>query len=547
MVIPNPKYLSRYRDLALLLIKYKQRDLVHKLGLDKLFESHETLHQTPEEVDARHLVADLEKLGPTFVKLGQLLSTRPDMLPSEYLEALTRLQDNVTPMPFSCVRDILHQELGVDMSAVFRIVDEKPLASASIGQVHWARLHSGEEVVVKVQRPGIREEIFTDLEVLGQLAQWLDSYTDIGHRYRFALMLTSLRRSLLKEVDYRIEAENALRFASNLQEFRRIRIPRPYLQYTTDRVLTLQYIDGAKITALTPSELAVIDREELARELFCSFLHQALIDGFFHADPHPGNVLLTPGGYIAFIDFGMVVSIPASVQEYLLKMVLALNEANGDEVAGVATSMGTAEEGFNKGRFREMIRELVAEHSDAPLERLQTGRIILEMQSIAGVNNLRLPTELIMLGKTLMNLDRLLQTFAPSFVPSAEMRRYTGTVIRRRSQSMLTLDGIFRAALEAGELARALPYRLNKITQMLADNELHFQVTGFNEKRLLASIEKVANRVTTGLILAALIVGASLIVRLDSPYYRSIAFLFYILASVGGAYLVILSFFRDER
>lgn len=542
----HPKYLGRYRDLALLMIKHKQRDLVHKLGLDKLFDSSENLAAGAEAVDAREIVNDLEKLGPTFIKLGQLFSTRTDMLPEEYLEALTRLQDNVAAMPFTEVEKILREELGTDLQTIFEHIDKKPLASASIGQVHRATLNNNDMVVIKVQRPGVREEIFADLEVLGQLAHLLDSYTELGHRYRFSQMLTALRRSLLKEVDYSIEADNAVRLKKNLKDFALVRVPQPYLDYSTDKVLTLEFIDGTKIDELATGRMPTIEREKLARELFRCYMHQAFIDGFFHADPHPGNVLLTVDGKVALLDCGMMVSISSAVQDALVKMMLALNEANGDEVCSIAVAMGNPESGFDKGRFRERIRELIVEYSNATMGRMQTGRVILELQAIAGQCNLRLPSELVMLGKTLMNLDRVIKIFAPALIPSEEMRNYSTTVMQHRSQSFMSLDSLFRAAMEAGELTRALPYRLNKFSELLADNEMHLRVHAFNEKKFMTCLEKIANRVTVGIILGALIVGASLIMRLDSTFYTVIAFFFYLVASAGGAYLVLQSFFRDE-
>lgn len=546
-----PKYLHRYKDLALLLFKHKQRDLAHRIGLDRLFESPEDAEKSAEEKDAVSLVSDLERLGPAFVKLGQLLSTRSDMLPEEYMEALSRLQDQVTPLSYGTVREMIMEELDANVSDIFEYVEEQPLAAASIGQVHRARLLTGEDVVVKVQRPGIREEITADLEVLGRLAHFLDTHTEIGHRYRFLQMFNALRRVLIKEIDYEVEAQNAIRFAHNLKRFRMIFIPRPYLHLTTDRVLVLEYIQGVKLTDMKEEQLNWLDRPMLARELFRCYLHQTLIDGFFHADPHPGNIFIIKDGRLAFIDFGMVVNVPQSVQQGMVKLVLALNDAEGDEVADVAVAMGRQEEGFDLAEFRERERTLVVEHSSTAVAKLKTGKILLDLQSIAGATNLRLPVEMMMLGKTLLNLDKLVTILDPSFLPRKEMRRYSTHVFLRRSRSKLTLDRALKAALETGELAQALPSRLNKITAMLADNEMSFRVDAINEKKLIAGIQKIANRVTTGLVLAALIIGASLMMQMESTFtvfgYPVIAFIFYILASIGGVALIVRSLLKDEN
>ena len=289
MVSLKPERLKRYKDVAMLLVKYGRSDLVKQAGLEESLELDEiALQETAPE--AEELAHDLEKLGPTFIKLGQLLSTRADLLPAPYLEALSRLQDQIEPFPYEEVDRIVSTELGVRLSKAFAEFEREPLAAASLAQVHRAWMRDGRAVVVKVQRPEIREQIVHDLESLEEMAKFLDAHTEVGKRYEFENMLVGLRRSLLRELDFKLEANNLLALAENMREFERLILPEPIEDFTTSRILTMDYIPGKKITELTPLRLMEIDGPGLARELFRAYLKQILLDGLVHADPHPGNV-----------------------------------------------------------------------------------------------------------------------------------------------------------------------------------------------------------------------------------------------------------------
>src|ERR687889_1761367 len=321
----RPEHLKRYKDMAMLLMRYGRADLVRSAGLEEAIEGSQTDAQVdPEKLE--NLSADVERMGPTFIKLAQLLSTRADLLPQPYIEALTRLQDRVEPFPFTEVEQIVATELGVRISKAFSYFESSPIAAASLGQVHRAALRDGREVVVKVQRPGIREEMSKDMDVLSDMATFLDSHTEAGRKYEFAPLLEEFRKNLLKELDYRLEARNLVAFSDNLREFDRIVVPQPLDDFTTSRVLTMDYIRGRKITALSPLAKIDLDGYVLAEHLFRAYMQQILIDGFFHADPHPGNVFLTDDGRIAIIDLGMVGRITPELQEQLVKLVLAISE-----------------------------------------------------------------------------------------------------------------------------------------------------------------------------------------------------------------------------
>ncbi|HVI72610.1 MAG TPA: AarF/ABC1/UbiB kinase family protein, partial [Pyrinomonadaceae bacterium] len=346
----KPERLKRYKDVAMLLIKYGRSDLISVAGLEGSLLPDEIVAES-EAAPAEELAKDLEKLGPTFIKMGQLLSTRADLLPGPYLDALTRLQDQIEPFPFEEVERIVSGELGVRISKAFADFDPTPLAAASLSQVHRAYMRDGRAVVVKVQRPDIRDLIVGDLEALNEIAHFLDQHTELGRRYEFENMLVNLRKSLLRELDFTIEANNLHTIGQNLVEFEHIVVPEPVDDFTTSRVLTMEYIEGKKITALNPLRVLEIDGGLLADELFRAYLKQFLIDGLFHADPHPGNVFLTDDDRIALLDVGMVGRMTRTFQDNLLRLMLAISEGRGEMAAHAAMKMGEEKEGFDRAAF----------------------------------------------------------------------------------------------------------------------------------------------------------------------------------------------------
>src|SRR6185503_8855945 len=373
MVSLNTEHLKRYKDVAMLLVKYGRSDLVKQAGFGEDLELDETT-LAKEVPKAEELAADLEKLGPTFIKLGQLLSTRADLLPPPYLDSLSRLQDQIAPFPYEQVDSIVSTELGVRSSKAFAEFDSEPIGAASLGQVHRAYMRDGRAVVVKVQRPDIRELIVDDLESLGEIAQFLDAHTELGRRYEFENMLFNLRKSLIAELDFKTEASNLVTIGCNLAEFDNIIVPRPVDDYTTSRVLTMEYISGKKITSLTPLRVLEINGGALADELFRAYLKQILIDGLFHADPHPGNVFLTDDDCIALLDLGMVGHVTRTFQDNLLRLLLAISEGRGELAAESAIKMGEAKQNFDRRGFERRITDLVAENSDAVLSKMNAGK-----------------------------------------------------------------------------------------------------------------------------------------------------------------------------
>ena len=545
----KPQHLTRYRQIAWLFMKYGRSDLVKQSGLDETLDAEQ--RATPkEQAKASELADDLEKLGPTFVKLGQLLSTRVEMMPQAYIEALTRLQDKVEPFSFAEVEKIVTNELGVRLSKAFSEFDNEPMAAASLGQVHKARLRNGRQVAVKVQRPEIRERMIEDLDALEEIATFLDGHTEMGKRYEFSEMLDQFRKSLLRELDYRQEAGNLTTLRDQLKEFESIVVPEPISDYSTSKVLTMEYIHGRKVTDLSPLGRMEFDGNALAEEVFRAYLEQILVNGFFHADPHPGNVFLTDDYRIALIDLGMVGRIMPNLQEQLLQLLLAIAEGRGDDAADIAMKVGDKKNNFDEVQFRRRITEIVAKQQGANVENMQVGRLVLEVTQVSGESNIRVPSELTMLGKTLLNLDQVGRTIAPDFDPNASIRRNAAQIMQQRLMKSLSPGNLFSGVLELKDLLQRLPTRINKILDATADNKLKVEVDAIDEKTLIVGFQKVANRITVGLVIASLIVGAALMMRVETTFriwgYPGLAILLFLAAAGAGVVLLVNILFYDE-
>jgi len=523
-VLSLPAKLSRYASVASLLLK-------HRRAVEE-----------PSVDDAEQLATDLEKLGPTFVKLGQLLSTRPDLLPEPYLKALSRLQDHVAPFSFADVERIVEAELGVRLSKAFGLFEAVPIAAASLGQVHRAALRDGRLVAVKVQRPDIEQRVAEDLETLGELAAFLDKHAGLQGHVSFTEMMAEFRTATLAELDYRNEAENLRTLGRHLAEFRDIVVPQPVADYSTCRVLTMDYVLGTKITALSPLTRIEVDGERLGRALVQAYLHQIVIEGFFHADPHPGNVFLTDNQRIALVDLGMVGQLSPRTQERLLELLIAVAEGRPDEASDVIIELGERRENFDEKGLRRSLGDMIARHQHATLADMQIGLMLLKVNQTSGEHGLKAPSELTMLGKTLLNLDLVARALAPNLDVNATIREYAATLMQQRMLKSVSPATMLSTVLEAKRFAERLPGRVNRVLDALADNELKLKVE-IDEGAVIEGLQKIANRIALGLVLAALIVAAAMIMQVPTSFrllgYPGLAMILFLLAAGGGAALAL--------
>ncbi|HZH43985.1 MAG TPA: AarF/UbiB family protein [Lysobacter sp.] len=508
--------------------------------------------ETAPPGDPEEFVRDLEALGPTFIKIGQALSTRADMVPEPYLHALERMQDDVVPVPFEQVRALAEEQLGMPLSAAFAEFDPQPLGSASLAQVHPARLHDGRAVAVKVQRPDIVGTIVQDLDILTSLARTADKVTDVGRRMQFVDWVHEFRRTLLAELDYRVEAGNLERFAEHLHDYPELHVPTPVWELTREKVLTMERIDGVKVLALTPAQRSAARTDALAAALMRGYLDQVFVHGEIHADPHPGNLLLTPDGQLALLDLGMVAHVPPKRRERLLKLLFAAVDGRGEDAAHETIVIGVRLADFDAERYQREVAQLVARYAaQSGRNSRSEGRLLLELVRTATACGLRTPPELSLLGKTLLNLEAVTRALDPELDLKDVVEEHLESVMAQRLRKSLSPSQLATELMELQSLAREAPRKLSDLLSLLAENRLQVRVRGLEESRLIENLQKIANRISVGIITGSLILASALLMRVETDNrlfgYPAIAMVFFALASLLGFTVVISALLRDRR
>jgi ubiquinone biosynthesis protein len=591
-MILSPKHLPRLVATIRLFTNYGLRDFAGRQGLLTL-EGASVGDEGKVEGDfatkAKAFRERLVELGPAYIKLGQVLSTRPDLLPRQYIDELEHLQDDVKPMDFEEVETAIEAELHARISKLFASFDQKPLGSASLGQVHAAELRDGRSVVVKVQRPNLREQLAEDIEFFRDLATFLSEHTSAGSRVDLIGVVQQVERALVDELDYRTEARNAAAFRKALATFPHILIPRVIDAYTTHKVLTTERIKGVKIDSIPPIARIEYDFSELAEEFAHAYLHQITDSGHFHADPHPGNVFIVlpgrdnpktpaeaaaddrrlevrPGATalvqseneakaaavaapprdepkLALIDFGMTAHLTGSMRDHVVRLLLAMAENDGRAAAETLIEMGQAPEDFNRTAYVRDVGALIAKHADQTVEETPTGVMLYEVITIAFREGLKLPAELTLLAKALFSLDAVTRSLDPSFNPTKSIQEYTAEIANKRAQRDLSPRRLFQVAAEMSDLARALPHRLDIFTQKLVSDDFAVRVDTPQLGSLLLGLEKVANRIFTGLVLGGLLVASGLLMQFQ-PRLATAGFL---IAAVVGLWMVGTILISDRR
>ena len=530
---------SRLATITAFLIKHRNSPVFHGSARPDSVATAEPA----DTAAAEQFTTDLEALGPTFVKIGQMLSTRPDLVPPEYIAALVRLQDKVAPADLEVIEAQIASELGAPLKKLFAEFDPVPLGTASFAQVHAAVLHSGRKVAVKVQRPGLVAAIEADMATIGSLIGSLGMVSGVGKRLGFSEWLAEFRATMLAELDYLQEANNLETFRTRLEPYPRITVPAPVWDYTTRLVLTMDRAEGIRVTKIPDVLRTEADLSPLASDLGRAYLDQIFMHGLIHADPHPGNVVLTPNQDLVLLDLGMVGHVPPRMRDQLLKLILATTEGRGEQVSETLMHMGTRLEDFDEPRFTRETSRMVARFSNSSVRTDSEGGFLLQLVRIGGDCGLRPPAELTLLGKTLLNLEAVLLALDAKMSMRDVLQGHLAELFRARTRSSLDLGRLATDALEMQELVREAPQRLSVLLRTLADNRFKVNISGLEESHLIESMQKIANRITVGLIAAAMIVGAALIMDVPSKQqlfgYPALALVMFIIAAgLGGALVV---------
>ena len=541
--------LARSAQILRFLLRYRGAGVFTGIDLDSA-----SLPMDDADIEAgapEEFVDDLEALGPTFIKIGQALSTRPDMVPPAYLVALQRMQDEVAPVPFEAMRPVIEDELGVRISKAFVRFDEVPIGAASLAQVYRAELRDGREVAVKVQRPGVAELIRADLDTLAAMADKADRLTDIGRRLRFADWVHEFRKTLLAELDYRIEAENLARFADHFIAYPELFVPLPIRDLCATRVLTMDLVHGVKVTALSGLRRTEQDLGRLAEALLRGYLDQMFVHGEIHADPHPGNMLITNDNRLGLFDLGMIAHVPPRLRDQLLKLLLAIVDGRGEQAAETFVHLSTRLEDYDEATFSREMARLIAQFSAAPDGSQSEGRLVLELTRVGASCGLRSPAELPLLGKTLLNLEAVMVALDPRMPMKKIIEEHLQSVMQRQIKQMFSPNRLASDMIEVQELLRESPRRLSQLLRTLSDNRFQVRITGLEEARLIESMQKIANRISIGVVTAGLIMGAALMMRVPTRSlllgYPALALVLFLLAFALGAWLVLSSLLNDRR
>lgn len=496
---------QRLAEITAVLARHGLDGVLAEIGLGQLFPGRparaddETLRTAPAR-----LRRAAEALGPTFVKLGQILSTRGDLLLAEWTQELERLQDHVPARPWAEVRAQVHEDLGTDPGAVFATFDETPLAAGSIAQVHRARLSDGTDVVVKIRRPGLREVVGADMRLLGIAVGLAEARWPEIARYRPKEILGNLSAAMAEELDFHAEARNAAACRENLTGFPFVTIPAVYETFTTERLLVQDFIDGIVPTDAASIVAAGLDGPALARNGAAAFLHMVLSDGVFHADPHPGNMRALPGNRVAFLDFGMVGRIGARRRMQLLTLVDSIVNTAPGGVANLLVDWSSDPGDLDMGRLEAMADAYVARHGTPPL---RLGDAILDFMALARDNRLALPSDLALLFKALITADGVMRRLDPDFDAVAIARPIVEKELRDRVSPDAVLRDVRAAASQAASLLSDLPSALRLTMQRLRHGRLSADVRLDGVDKLGDDIRWAARRIGVAIVTAAFALG----------------------------------------
>ncbi len=549
--IRGVRHLRRFQQIAQILARHGFSELLDLLGAAPIFLLARVLRRRPSLGPPQRLRMALEELGPTFIKLGQVLSTRPDLLPPAYIAELAKLQDTVPPAPWEPVRAQIEAELGAPPEEIFAFLDPQPLAAASLAQVHAAILPDGSEVVVKIQRPNVEETVRVDLDILADGARLLQTRTPLGELYDLPGIVEEFAATLRAELDFYREGHNADCFRANFANEPYLYIPKVYWEYTTRRVLVLERIRGIKIDDIAALDAAGYDRYRIGLHAARMVIKEVLEDGFFHADPHPGNFFVMPGEVIGAMDFGMVGYLSRRTRTDLVRLYIATVQLDEEAVVDQLVRMGAVSGAVDRVGLQYDIGRFLRKYAGLPLKAIRARDVMEEAMPIAFRHHLRLPSELWLLGKTLAMMEGVGLKLAPDFDMFAVSRPYVQRFLREMASPRAWMPSLVRGMGDWVQLLDMLPRTGMELLARAERGELEVSLQHQELGRALVYLDRLANRLVLSILLAALIVGLALLVPAFHLAERgglvtALVILGFALASVVGLWLII-SILRSGR
>lgn len=525
MMIANPAnkniYLSRYRQIASVLAKHGLGFLISLLGLERFLPFYQHLLGLPRRVKPytrpEHVRMALEELGITFIKLGQVLSTRADLLPPEFQSELAKLQDSALPVPSALIREAIAEELGASTDELFASFDTEPIAVASIGQAHAAVLHDGTEVIVKVRKPGAVEQVEEDLSILQNLADAAARRWEFADRYDVIGLAQEFATTLRAELDYIEEAKNAEQFAENFRDDLLVHIPKIFWEVTTSRVLTLEHRRGLKITDKAGLQAQNIDCSALAKRATGIIIKMVFEDGFYHADPHPGNFFIEPDGSIGVIDFGMVGTVDEQTKECLVSLLAAVATEDSEQLVDVMIDFGIPGKPVDKERLKRDLAHLLSRYYGQSLGKLSLSSLLNEIFSITRTHELLLPPNLVKLIKTMAMCESIGAQLDPNFSVTTVLVPYAERLVMKQHSPRMLAKKLKGASYDLARLSLEMPQHLRRLIHEIECGGLEVGTRPEGFEPIIQRLERLANRIVLGVIAAAFINGLAVLISVYHP------------------------------
>ena len=515
--------LNRYRQILAVLLKYGFGDLLELLKLDQYVAAGLQLISKKQPIKVEKLTRPqglrmaLEELGPTYIKLGQILSTRPDLIPVDFLQELSKLQDKVPPFPAHAARKIIETELGVMLENLFAQFDDTPLASASIGQVHRAQLQDGREVALKVQRPGIQKVIEVDLEIMLHLATLMEHHIEELAFHRPIKIVEEFARTLEKELDYLLEAANMERAALNFSDDPSTYIPAVFRELSTTRVLTTECVKGIKVSDIGQLDVAGLDRKLITSRGADILLRMIFEHGFFQADPHPGNIFVLPDNVICLIDFGMVGSVDRQTRETFVDLLDGIVKKDAPKVANVLLQLTDWEEEPDSRAFEIDVTDFMAYHLFRPLKDVRIGKLLHHLLELASRHRLRIPPNIFLMMKSMTTVEGVARILDPEFDLFSRVAPFIRSVLLERYSPQRLSTDAFQMTADLIKFTRRFPQDLLDIARQVRRQQLCLKIEDRGLERTLSTHDQISNRLSFSIIIAALIIGSALIVISEIP------------------------------
>ncbi|GMA56876.1 2-octaprenylphenol hydroxylase [Alicyclobacillus sacchari] len=501
------RHLSRYKDIAQILVANGFGWFIDEIGLFDILSlprrifSERRERETISTYERMRLV--IEQLGPTFIKLGQIASLRADVFPPEFIEQLAKLQDEVPPVAFDQIRTIVETELGQPLTEMFRVFDEVPVGAASIGQVHRAELQTGEEVAVKVQRPDIQQKIEIDLDILMDLARLAERHFEWAAHYELSQVVEEFRYTLLNELNYTIEGRNADRLRKIHEGDTTVRIPEIFWDWSTSRVLTMEYVRGIKLTNGAFLRESGYRTGEIAQRVAHAEFTQMLMHGFFHADPHPGNLAVLPDHSVLFMDFGMVGRLTPEMKRHLSGLIIALMRRDSDAIVRVLYRMGVVPNDVDDRRLHRDVDNLREKYYDLPFTQISLGDAVSELFSVAYRHRIKIPSDLALVGKTLVTVEGVVEGLEPSFRILNIAEPFGRALLRERMNPRQFVGKAFRGAIDTAELLTDVPRQIRGILREWRRGKVRVQLEMAEVDQLMRQLIRIGNRLSFSITLLA--------------------------------------------